>query len=256
MDGSEQRREAGRPEATPAGPGRVCILAVERPYVHRQGSSSYLDHLARSLGARRRRAAPAHPAAAAARPAAPPARAGLPRRPTPASRSSAPCAAARRSTPATRGTGWGALRRRRAPPDGPWALIRPEPAAAAWAAAEVARLAPDWVIANYVNAAEVFDRLPAAVAEGDPPARRLRAPRRRALDGARRAARLRRGPDRARGRRPSAPPTWCWRSSPRRRRTSRPWRPGPRSPPCPSRSTSPRPTSRPRGRRWRSSSAR
>ena len=49
MDGSDERGEARRPEATPAGPGRVCILAVERPYVHRQGSSSYLDHLARSL---------------------------------------------------------------------------------------------------------------------------------------------------------------------------------------------------------------
>jgi glycosyltransferase involved in cell wall biosynthesis len=39
-------------------------------------------------------------------------------------------------------------------------LLRPEPAAAAWAAAEVARLRPDWVIANYFNAAEIFDRLP------------------------------------------------------------------------------------------------
>ena len=46
--------------------------------------------------------------------------------------------------------------RRAAPPDGPWTLLRPEPAAAAWAAAEVEGLAPDWVIANYVNAAEVF----------------------------------------------------------------------------------------------------
>ena len=31
-------------------PGRrVCILAYERPFVARQGSSTYLDHLARSL---------------------------------------------------------------------------------------------------------------------------------------------------------------------------------------------------------------
>jgi succinoglycan biosynthesis protein ExoO len=168
MDGSDERREAPRPEATPdatlAGPGRVCILAVERPYVHRQGSSSYLDHLARSLAMV---GAEVH-----LRILQPPGRDQLRVRLEP--EFLAPYASVGLFGAVRRGAAFyardprswlGPLRRRRAPPAGPWALIRPEPAAAAWAAKEVARLAPDWVIANYVNAAEVFDRLPAAVAK-------------------------------------------------------------------------------------------
>jgi glycosyltransferase involved in cell wall biosynthesis len=164
MDGSEERREAGRPEATPAGPGRVCVLAVERPYVHRQGSSSYLDHLARSLTMT---GAEVH-----LRILQPPGRDQLRVRLEP--ELLAPYASVALFGAVRRGAAFyardprswlGPLRRRRTPPAGPWALIRPEPAAGAWAAAEVARLAPDWVIANYVNAAEVFDRLPAAVAK-------------------------------------------------------------------------------------------
>ena len=250
MDGSDGQRGA---EAD--GPGRVCILAVERPYVHRQGSSTYLDHLARSLACGRRRGAPAHPAAAAARPAAPPPRAGLPRalRQRRALRRGAPRRGVLRPRPPElAGAAPAAPRRRRPAPgrcSGP--SRRPRPGRRP----RSTRLAPDWVIANYVNAAEVFDRLPAAVAKAillhD-----VFALRAETLTALGRAARLRRGPDRPRGAWPSAPPTWCWRSSPRRRRTSPPGRPGSRSPPCPSRSTSPRPTSTPRGRRSRSSSAR
>jgi succinoglycan biosynthesis protein ExoO len=163
MDGSEQRREARRPGATP-GPGRVCVLAVERPYVHRQGSSSYLDHLARSLG---HVGAEVH-----LRILQPPGRDQLRLRLEP--EFLAPYASVALFGAVRRGAAFyardprnwlGPFRRRPAPPVGPWALLRPEPAAAAWAAAEVARLAPDWVIANYVNAAEVFDRLPAGVAK-------------------------------------------------------------------------------------------
>jgi glycosyltransferase involved in cell wall biosynthesis len=160
MDGSDERRGARRrrPEAAPAGPGRVCVLAVERPYVHRQGSSSYLDHLARSLATV---GAEVH-----LRILQPPGRDQLRVRLEP--EFLAPYASVGLFGAVRRGAAFyardprcwlGPLRRRRAP-SGPWSLLRPEPAAAAWAAAEVEGLAPDWVVANYVNAAEAFDRLP------------------------------------------------------------------------------------------------
>ncbi len=138
---------------------RVCILAYERPFVDRQGSSTYLDHLARSLGAG---GAEVHLRILQA-----PWRDQL-------RLSLLPGYLDAYASVALRGTwrrgekfyardprNWlGRLGRAAARPQGPWALLRPEPAAAAWAAAEVARLAPDWVIANYFNAAEIFDRLP------------------------------------------------------------------------------------------------
>ena len=99
-----------------------------------QGSSTYLDHLARSLAAG---GAEVHLRILAPRrdqlrlgarpgfldPYRSVALRGTWRR-------------GRRSTPGTRGTGSGA--RGGAPVrSGPWTLLRPEPAAAAWAAAEV-----------------------------------------------------------------------------------------------------------------------
>ena len=141
-------------------PGRrVCILAYERPFVARQGSSTYLDHLARSLVAG---GAEVH-----LRILQPPRRDQLRLRLEPgfldAYASVALHGARRRGADfyARDPRNWlGRLGRRDNPPTGPWALVRPEPAAAAWAAAEVARLAPDWVIANYFNAAEAFAALP------------------------------------------------------------------------------------------------
>jgi succinoglycan biosynthesis protein ExoO len=144
---------------------RVCVLAVERPYVHHQGSSSYLDHLVRSL---RLVGAEVH-----LRILQPPNRRQLRLRLEP--RFLEPYASVALYGAHRRGghfyardpRNWLArLGRPEALPAGPWALLRPTPAAAAWAAAEVARLAPDWVIANYFNAAEAFDRLPPASAGG------------------------------------------------------------------------------------------
>ena len=125
----------------------------------RQGSSTYLDHLARSLVAG---GAEVH-----LRILQPPRRDQLRLRLEPgfldAYASVALHGARRRGADfyARDPRNWlGRLGRRDSPPTGPWALVRPEPAAAAWAAAEVARLAPDWVIANYFNAAEAFAALP------------------------------------------------------------------------------------------------
>jgi glycosyltransferase involved in cell wall biosynthesis len=138
---------------------RVCILAYERPFVQAQGSSTYLDHLARSLAAG---GAEVHLRILQA-----------PRRDQ-LRLVLAPGFLDAYASVALRG-GWrrgetfyardprnwlGRLRRAAPVRSGPWTLMRPEPAAAAWAAAEVARLAPDWVIANYFNAAKVFGRLP------------------------------------------------------------------------------------------------
>ncbi len=138
---------------------RICILAYERPFVQEQGSSTYLDHLARSLALG---GAEVHLRILQA-----------PRRDQLRLVLAPGFLDVYRSV-ALRGTwrrgrkfyardprNWtGRFGRGASPPSGPWALVRPEPAAAAWAAAEVARLAPDWVIANYFNAAEVFARVP------------------------------------------------------------------------------------------------
>jgi succinoglycan biosynthesis protein ExoO len=144
---------------------RVCILAVERPYVHHQGSSSYLDHLVRSL---RLVGSQVH-----LRILQPPNRRQLRLRLEPGFlepyASVALFGAVRRGAAfyARHPSNWLArLGRPQPPPAGPWALIRPSPAAAAWAAAEVERLAPDWVIGNYFNAAEAFDRLPPRASGG------------------------------------------------------------------------------------------
>ena len=140
---------------------RVCILAYERPFVQEQGSSTYLDHLARSLAAG---GAEVHLRILQA-----------PRRDQLRLVLAPGFLDAYRSV-ALRGTwrrgrkfyardprNWlGRFGRTASVRSGPWGLLRPEPEAVAWAATEVARLAPDWVIANYFNAAEVFDRLPPA----------------------------------------------------------------------------------------------
>jgi glycosyltransferase involved in cell wall biosynthesis len=156
MDGGDgQQPECGRAR----GP-RVCILAVERPFVHLQGSSTYLDHLVRSLA---REGAELH-----LRVLQPPRRDQLRLRLEP--RFLDPFASIALRGAVRRGAAFYARDPRNAlawargaaapAAAGPWTLIRPEPAAAAWAAAEVARLAPDWVIGNYFNAAEAFGRLP------------------------------------------------------------------------------------------------
>lgn len=155
-------------------PLRVCILAVERPFVARQGSSTYLDHLARSL-------ALAGPGGAGAalhlRILQPPNRDQMRLSLEPGFldpfASIALRGAVRRGSRFYARTPMNYLNRVRdrlgAPavvPAGPWSLLRPGPEAAAWAAAEVARLAPDWVIGNYFNAAEVFAALPPRSAGG------------------------------------------------------------------------------------------
>ena len=156
MDGGND--QSGR-TADGGSPRRVCVLAVERPYVHHQGSSTYLDHLARSLALT---GAEVHLRILQA-PHRRQMRLGLEGRFLDPYASIALRGAVRRGARfyARDPLNWLArLGRRPMPaPDGPWGLIRPEPAAGAWAAAEVDRLAPDWVIANYFNAAEVFDRL-------------------------------------------------------------------------------------------------
>jgi len=140
---------------------RVCILAVESPYVHHQGSSSYLDHLVRSL---------ALTGSEVHLRILPPLRRDQLRLSL-EPRFLDPYASVACNGTVRRGARFYArdprhwlVRARggaaRPAPDGPWARDRPGPAAAAWAAAEVARLAPDWVIGNYFNAGEVFDRLP------------------------------------------------------------------------------------------------
>jgi glycosyltransferase involved in cell wall biosynthesis len=162
MDGSERQEAGGRHRGGgAAGPRRVCILAVETPYVHHQGSSTYLDHLVRSLrltGAELHLRVLQRPRRDQLRLVLEPGfldpyrsvalRSGL-------RRGAAFYARDPRNWLARLGTP------DRPPTGGPWSLARPEPGAAAWAAGQVARLAPDWVIAHYFNAAEVFDRLPA-----------------------------------------------------------------------------------------------
>jgi succinoglycan biosynthesis protein ExoO len=138
---------------------RVCILAYYDPYARHAGSATYLDHLARSL-----RLCGAEPHLRIMAGLGP---GKLRARPDPAFLAPYRSAAFREAVRLggqflTRDPGtWGRRLRGRPPlPTGPWTLPRPEPAAADWAAGEVRRLAPDWVIANYFNAAEVFDRLP------------------------------------------------------------------------------------------------
>jgi succinoglycan biosynthesis protein ExoO len=138
---------------------RVCILTYYNPYVRHAGSATYLDHLARSL---RLCGAEPHLRVMAGLETG-----KLRTRPDPAFLAPYRSAAIRG---AARFGGqfvnrdletWRSRLRGRPPlPTGPWTLPRPEPAAAGWAAAEVRRLAPDWVIANYFNAAEVFGSLP------------------------------------------------------------------------------------------------
>lgn len=146
-------------------PLRVCILAVERPFVHRQGSSTYLDHLVRSLALTG--------AALHLRILQPPNRDQMRLSLQPdflaPFASVALCGAVRHGARFYARNPLNYLGRFRAPPPvpaGPWALLRPDPAAAAWAADEVARLAPDWVIGNYFNAAEAFPALPPRAAGG------------------------------------------------------------------------------------------
>lgn len=147
----------------------VCILAVERPFVQRQGSSTYLDHLVRSLALT---GATLH-----LRILQPPNHDQL--RLSLEPDFLAPFASVALRGAVRRGARFYArnpanyLNRFRdrlgsgAPaPTGPWSLLRPGPEAAAWAAAEVAHLAPDWVIGNYFNAAEVFPALPSRHAGG------------------------------------------------------------------------------------------
>ena len=144
---------------------RVCILAVERPFVHRQGSSTYLDHLVRSLaltGAELhlRILQPPNPDQM---------RLSLQPDFLAPFASVALCGAVRHGARFYSTNLLNYLSKFRVPapvPPGPWALLRPEPAAVAWAAAEVARLSPDWVIGNYFNAAEVFPALPGSVTPG------------------------------------------------------------------------------------------
>lgn len=151
----------GRDRQQPGGRRRVCILALDSPYVHHQGSSSYLDHLARSLALT---GAELH-LRILQRPRRDQLRLALKPRFLDAYASVALRGTLRRGATfyARDPRNWLA-RLRPAPasdaPGGPWALARPDPAAADWAATEVRRLAPDWVIANYFNAAEVFERLP------------------------------------------------------------------------------------------------
>ncbi len=148
-----------------ARPFRVVILAVERPFVHRQGSSTYLDHLARSL-----RLIGAEPHLRILQPPNP----GQPRLSLEPD-FLAPFASVRLYRAVRRGARFyatnslnylGKFRGRPPAPTGSWGLLRPGPDAVAWAAAEVARLAPSWVIGNYFNAAEAFAALPPRSAGG------------------------------------------------------------------------------------------
>ncbi len=148
-----------------ARPFRVVILAVERPFVHRQGSSTYLDHLARSL-----RLIGAEPHLRILQPPNP-GQMRLSLEPD----FLAPFASVALHRAFRRGarfyarspSNWLGRFLPKAPPggvggagSGPWSLLRPAPDAVAWAAAEVGRLAPAWVIGNYFNAAEAFAALP------------------------------------------------------------------------------------------------
>ena len=172
MDGSDRQRGA---EAD--GPGRVCILAVERPYVHHQGSSTYLDHLARSLALV---GAEVH-----LRILQPPRRDQLRLRLEPDFL--APYASVALFGAVRRGAAFyardprnwlGPLRRRRAPPGGPWALL-PARAGGRGLGGGGGRAARPRLGDRQLRQRRRGLR-PAAGRgrQGDPLARRLRAPRR------------------------------------------------------------------------------